>query len=141
MTLDDWQTLATQLNTLPGGAQAALPDFFAPLVSEQLAPMTSDWDMENWLLHGGTVLSLRLNEAGSGFRLFHVRPDDEMEIVRAGDELRPVAHANQVSALLLCLLAIASGQLDDRRRLKIEAPGIDAAAKDLMLMTVCRLCG
>lgn len=141
MNEEGWKKLAEQLGQLPGGASAAIPDFFGGLVTDELAPVTSDWDYDGWLLRDGNVLSLRLNDAVDGLRLFHVTPEGEMEIARTGNELLQVARETGVSALLLLLVAIASGQVDDRRRLKIELPGIDAAAKDLMLMTVCRLCG
>jgi hypothetical protein len=42
---------------------------------------------------------------------------------------------------VLALLAIAAGDVDDGRRLKRRLPGLDGAARDLMLMTLCRLCG
>lgn len=137
----DWEQLADQLATLPGGAAAALPDFFGTLVSDELAPITSDWDYDGWVLKAGGILSLRINDAVDGMRLFYVTPDDELGIARAGSELLHVAREKQVPAIVLMLLAIATGQVDDGRRLKVELPRIDAAAKDLMLMTVCRLCG
>ncbi len=74
-------------------------------------------------------------------RLFYVTEESELGIARAGNELLLVAREKNVSALILLLVAIATGQVDDGRRLKVELPKIDAAAKDLMLMTVCRLCG
>ena len=43
--------------------------------------------------------------------------------------------------LPLTLVAIALGEVNDGRRLKKALPRLDGAAKDLMLMTVCRLCG
>jgi hypothetical protein len=141
MTLDDWTRLAAQLAGLPGGSAAAMPDFFGRLVRDELAPITSDWDYEGWALADGGVLSLRLDDAGAGLRLYHVRPDGETAIAATGEALRQAAHETRTSPLLLLLLAVASGQVDDGRRLKREVPAIDAAAKDLMLMTVCRLCG
>lgn len=141
MNKEDWDKLADQLATLPGGAVAALPDFFGNLVSDELAPITSDWDYDGWVLKAGGILSLRLNDAVDGMRLFYVTEEDELGIARAGNELLQVAREKNVSALLLLLVAIATGQVDDGRRLKVELPKIDAAAKDLMLMTVCRLCG
>jgi len=146
MNREDWEKLADQLASLPGGAAAALPDFFGNLVSDELAPVTSDWDYDGWVLKDVGILSLRINDAVDGMRLFLVRPGDEhgpdeMPIARAGSELLEVARAKGVSAIVLFLLAIASGQIDDGRRLKVELPRIDGAAKDLMLMTVCRLCG
>ncbi len=152
MNREDWLKLADQLATLPGGAAAAVPDFFANLVRDELAPITSEWDYDGWVLMDGGVLSLRINDAIDGMRLFLVRPgdghgpdlayaSDELAIARAGSELLEVSRERGVPALILFLLAIASGQIDDGRRLKVEVPKIDAAAKDLMLMTVCRLCG
>jgi hypothetical protein len=141
MNREDWEKLAGQLATLPGGAAAAQPDFFGSLVSDELAPITSDWDYDGWVLKAGGILSLRINDAVDGMRLFYVTPGDELGIARAGKELIDVAREQRVSAMILMLLAIAAGQIDDGRRLKVELPKIDAAAKDLMLMTVCRLCG
>ncbi len=141
MQREDWEKLADQLTTLPGGAAAALPDFFGTLVSDELAPITSGWDYDGWVLRAGGILSLRINDAVDGMRLFYVTPGDELGIARAGKELLDVAREKQVPAMILLLLAIATGQVDDGRRLKVELPKIDAAAKDLMLMTVCRLCG
>lgn len=90
------------------------------------------------MLRAGGILSLRINDAVDGMRLFYVTPGDELGIARAGKELLDVAREKQVPAMILLLLAIATGQVDDGRRLKVELPKIDAAAKDLMLMTVCR---
>ncbi len=142
MTAEDWAKLIEQLNTLPGGAAAAEPDFFGSLITDELAPVTSEWDFEGWMLKDGRVLSLRLDETQQGMlRLFVVDPAEEHFIAKTGDELLEAARTSDVSAVLLFLLALATGQIDDNKRLKIHAPKIDGAAKDLMLMTVCRLCG
>jgi len=141
MLREDWDKLVSQLGSLPGGADAAMPDFFGALVDEGLAPVTSEWDYEGWLLKDGSVLSLRFNDAVDGMQLVHVNEDDEVRIARTSKDLLDAARTGHVSPLLLMLLAIAAGQVDDGKRLKGAAPGIDGAAKDLMLMTVCRLCG
>ncbi len=142
MTAEDWAKLIEQLNTLPGGAARAEPDFFGSLITDQLAPVTSEWDYEGWLLKDGRVLILRLDEMQhEGMRLFVVDPEDEHAIARADGQLMTAARASGTSPLILFLLALATGQIDDNKRLKIHAPKIDAASKDLMLMTVCRLCG
>lgn len=141
MQREDWDKLIEQLGSLPGGAAAALPDFFGNLVDDGLAPITSSWDYEGWLLKDGSVLSLRINDTVDGMQLVHVTQDNELRIVHAGKELLDAARTGRVSALLLLLLALAAGQLDDNKRLKLMVPKIDGAAKDLMLMTVCRLCG
>lgn len=141
MTAEDWAKLVEQLGYIPGGAAKAEPDFFGHLVLDELAPITSEWDFETWPLKDGGLLSLRLHEGVEGLRLYYIGHDDEIAIAHAGNELMTAARAGGVSPLLLLLLAIATGQVDDRRRLKQYAPKIDGAAKDLMLMSVCRLCG
>jgi hypothetical protein len=142
MTAEDWAKLIEQLNTLPGGAGRAEPDFFGNLITDELAPVTSEWDFDGWLLKDGRVLILRLDEMQHhGMRLFVVDPEDEHAIARADGELITAARASGTSPLILFLLALATGQIDDNKRLKIHAPLVDRAAKDLMLMTVCRLCG
>lgn len=141
MTAEDWFKLIEQLRLIPGGAEKAEPDFFGHLITGDLAPVTSEWDFEGWLLKDGRVLSLRLDEAQEGMRLYVVDPDEDHFIARAGNELLDSAREAGVSPLILMLLALATGQIDDNKRLKIHAPKIDGAAKDLMLMSVCRLCG
>jgi hypothetical protein len=141
MTPEDWAKLIEQLGYLPGGAASAEPEYFGSLVQDELAPLSSEWDYEGWLLKDGSLLTLRLHEGVEGMRLYHVTPEDELAIAHAGKELLDAARTGDVSPLLLMLLAIATGQVDDRNRLKRVAPKVDAAAKDLMLMSVCRLCG
>ncbi|TCJ18388.1 hypothetical protein EZJ19_02445 [Parasulfuritortus cantonensis] len=141
MTAEDWFKLIEQLGSIPGGAAKAEPDFFGHLITGELAPVTSEWDFDGWLLKDGRVLSLRLDEAQEGMRLFVVDPAEEHYIARTGNELLDCAREGGVSPLILMLLAIATGQVDDNKRLKLHAPAIDGAAKDLMLMSVCRLCG
>jgi hypothetical protein len=141
LQLDDLEKLAAQLTTLPGGAQAAIPDFFASLTTEGLGPITSDWDVESWELKDGGILCLRLDPAYGAARLFQVSSEDELQIAAFPIQLMDIAREQGASPIVLALLAIATGQQDDGRRLKVGLPKVDAAAKDLMLMTVCRLCG
>jgi hypothetical protein len=123
--LDPFQELVWQLNRLPGGAAAAIPDFFGNLVAE--TPVA-----ELWRFREGGPLELQ----GDG-SLCH----GEIVITRLPPELLVAAEAGEIPAILLGLLALATGQIDGDRRLKAVLPKVDAAAKDLMLMTVCRLCG
>jgi hypothetical protein len=141
LALEDLEKLARQLATLPGGARAAVPDFFAHLMTAGLAPITSDWDIENWELKDGGILCLRLDPAYGAARLFQVSSEDELQIAAFPIQVADIAREAGASPIVLALLAIASGQQDDGRRLKVGLPKVDAAAKDLMLMTVCRLCG
>ena len=141
MTPEDLHKLASQLATLPGGAPAAIRDFFAGLMHDGLAPLTSDWDIENWGLKEGGILCLRVDPAWHVARLFKVDGEDELQIASLPIKLVDIAREHGASPIVLALLAIATGQADDGRRLKVGLPKVDATAKDLMLMTVCRLCG
>ena len=123
--LDPFQELVWQLNRLPGGATAAIPDFFGNLVDETAAP-------DLWRFKEGGPLELQ----GDG----SLRHGDTL-ITCLPPELLVAAEAGEIPAILLGLLALATGQIDGDRRLKAVLPKVDAAAKDLMLMTVCRLCG
>lgn len=131
MHADDCQHLLRQLALLPGGAAAAIPDFFASALAAPVAD-----DARVWPLRAGG--ELRLDAAG---RLLHSAADQTTLIAHCPPERCVEATAAGASALVMVLLAVAVGHLDDQRRLKQLAPRIDGAAKDLMLMTVCRLCG
>ncbi|MDO9226921.1 MAG: hypothetical protein Q8M09_08790 [Pseudomonadota bacterium] len=123
--LDPYQELVWQLNRLPGGAMAAIPDFFGGLLVE--TPESGCWRF----LIGGAL------ELGAEGDLRH----GDTSITRLPPELIATAEAAAIPAMLLGLLALATGLVDGDRRLKAVLPKVDAAAKDLMLMTVCRLCG
>ncbi len=123
--LDPYQELAWQLHRLPGGAAAAIPDFFGALLLE--APSQARWRFRA----GGALELDATGELRCGASPIAVFPP----------ELFAAAEADAVPVMLLGLLALATGQVDGDRRLKRVLPKVDAAAKDLMLMTVCRLCG
>jgi len=124
-----------QLERLPGGPAAAVPDFFAPWLAADPDAGASD----RFLLRAGG--ELRLEADG---RLVHGQDDAQTLIVHLdrdqSDLIRSLA-TPAMPPLPLALVAIALGALDDGRRLKKAAPKLDGAARDLMLMTVCRLCG
>lgn len=124
--------LVWQLSRLPGGMAAAIPDFFGPLLARPPEPTQ---DGEVWHLRGGG--RLELYQARISVRLGGV----STTIATLPQALLDEAAAAGVSPLLLGLLALASGDVDGDRRLKPLLPQVDGAARDLMLMTVCRLCG
>lgn len=140
--LDTFQELVWQLHRLPGGAAAAIPDFFAGVMA---GPEETDAaGLPRWPLREGGWLCLA-GDAGGPLRLVH----DGEPIAELPAELLAAARQDAddpsspptVSPLVLALVAIAAGHVDDQRRLKKALPRVDGAAKDLMLMTVCRLCG
>jgi hypothetical protein len=130
-----YEELVWQLGRLPGGAEAAIPDFFGRLLA---GPIQTDDSVETWPLHGGGRLSL-----ASGILSVRVSDsaDAETPIAPLPPALLEEAGKAGISPLLLGLLALATGDLDGDRKLKGLLPLVDGAAKDLMLMTVCRLCG
>lgn len=123
--LDAYQEMIWQLNRLPGGAAAAIPDFFGNLLAE--APVGDCWRFKE----GG-----QLDLHGDGALCY-----GETLITRLPPQLLAAAEAAALPAIVLGLLALATGEVDGDRRLKAALPKVDGAAKDLMLMTVCRLCG
>jgi hypothetical protein len=153
--LDPFQELVWQLNRLPGGSAAAMPDFFGTLVTETKPTVTQPTVTqptvtqptdtqptdtqptetplaEVWYFKQGGALELH---ADGGLRYA------DTLIAQLPDALLAAAAAAKLPAILLALLALATGDIDGDRRLKAALPQVDAAAKDLMLMTVCRLCG
>jgi hypothetical protein len=123
--LDPYEEMVWQLHRLPGGITAAIPDFFASLLVE--IPTS-----HCWLLSQNDRLALHADGT-----LHH----GDQPIAHFPAALLAAAESAGISPILLGLLAIASGQIDGDRRLKAALPKVNAAAKDLMLMTVCRLCG
>ncbi len=122
-----------QLARLPGGPAAAVPDFFGP----QLAGGAMAGDVFVLADSG----RLRLADDGA---LLHARAESEALIVRLEAEVLTAIRELATPAmppLPLALVAIALGVVEDGRQLKKALPGLDGAARDLMLMTVCRLCG
>lgn len=132
MGRNPYEELVWQLARLPGGMEAAIPDFFGPLLA---GPIQADATLETWPLHDNARLELTgdaliAHGEGASTRIATLPPALLDEAAKAG-----------LSPLLLGLLALATGDVEGDRTLKKLLPGVDGAAKDLMLMTVCRLCG
>jgi len=127
-----YEELVWQLERLPGGSDAAIPDFFGHLLA---GPVSTHDGQETWPLLDGAGLELADAELRA-----HI---DNMAIPIATlpQALLTEAEKAGLSPLLLGLLALATGDVDGDRVLKKHLPKVDGAAKDLMLMTVCRLCG
>lgn len=140
MAAPDYAEYREQLARLPGGPAAALRDFLGPCLA---GPEQCDGQgLPGWPLSEGGWLSLQRAPEGGGLRLMHEDAGQATEIARFGEGLMTAAQGDPaVSPLVLALLAIAAGDVDDGRRLKRRLPRLDAAARDLMLMTLCRLCG
>lgn len=132
MDRDPYAELVWQLGRLPGGMDAALPDFFGSLLGKppEITPLGERWTLAD-------DVCLELQERQLRARL----GDTFQDIATLPQALLDAATQAGVSPLLLALLALASGDVEGDRLLKRHLPRVDAAAKDLMLMTLCRLCG
>lgn len=143
-TSPDYAGYLEQLARLPGGPAAAVRDFLAPWLAD---PATAADPASNcWRLKSGGRLCLEPLPDAPVLPLWYAQGTETVEIARFGRDLTEAAERTPadkpgVPPLVLALLAIAAGDVDDGRRLKRHLPGLDAAAKDLMLMTLCRLCG
>lgn len=128
----DLEEFLEQLERLPGGPAAAVPDFFGPWLAGE--PEAHRFQLKD----GG---ELALEDDG---RLIHRRDGGETLILHLDAKQQTSIHelaTPAMPALPLALVGIALGALEDGRRLKKTLPKLDGAARDLMLMTVCRLCG
>ncbi|HNQ04954.1 MAG TPA: hypothetical protein PKH69_10110 [Thiobacillaceae bacterium] len=132
MGRDPYAELVWQLGRLPGGMAAAVPDFFGSLLSR---PPETTVEGERWSLREGASLELQ------GRQLRTRLGDASDALATLPQALLDTAAQAGISPLLLGLLALASGDVEGDRALKRHLPRVDAAARDLMLMTVCRLCG
>jgi hypothetical protein len=137
----DFADYLEQLARLPGGPAAAVRDFLGPWLSGPEVP--SEQGLPCWPLREGGRLCLRPAHDAPALLLVHETDGAAAEIARFGRDLIDAAGGPEAAAspLVLALLAIAAGDVDDARRLKRRLPGLDGAARDLMLMTLCRLCG
>jgi len=132
MSRSTYEELVWQLGRLPGGMEAAIPDFFGPLLAK---PPETTAQGEVWHLQGDARLELRDGQVN-----VHVA-GETTAIAPLPQALLDEAGKAQISPMLLGLLALATGDVAGDRLLKKLLPRVDGAAKDLMLMTVCRLCG
>jgi len=140
MAAPDYAEYRRQLARLPGGPASAMTEFFSACLTgpERLG----EDGLPRWPLEEGGWLRLQRAPEGGAVRLVHEDAAQTTEVTRLDADLLTAAQADpDVSPLLLALLAIAAGDVDDGRRLKRRLPRLDAAARDLMLMTLCRLCG
>lgn len=140
MGAPDYAEYVRQLARLPGGPAAALADFLGPWLAGP--EQEGDQGLPCWPIKTGGRLCLHRQTEGRGLLLLHEDAGQGVEIARYGEDLlEAVAQERAVSPMVLALLAIATGDVDDGLRLKRHLPALDGAARDLMLMTLCRLCG
>jgi hypothetical protein len=157
-----FRDLVAQLQQVPGGPSALLKDYFTKAVKESLTDLAPVQERlcavlgrevlvaDAWALNGGGTLCLAiLPEDGAQVVLLHENQRSATLILDLPDALIKAARVEpesltseyQVSPLVLVLLAIAMGGIDDKKRVVQVVPEVDYCAKGLLLIASCRLCG
>lgn len=157
-----FRDLVAQLQQVPGGPSALLADYFAKAVKENLTDLVPVQKMlctalgqevlvaDAWTLNADGMLCLAVQpEGGAQLVLLHEDHRTTTLIIDLPEELikaarvepENLASAYQVSPLVLALLAIVMGGVDDKKRLAQMVPEVDYCAKGLLLIASCRLCG
>ncbi len=147
--IEHYRDLADQLATMPGGAASLRTDYFATVTVDGL-PADAEERLrsslgggyvlaEGWALAGGGVLALAV--AGNGAaRLVWLDATAE-PVLDFPSGLAVAAAEYGIPPLGLALLVHAMGTVDDGGRLRRLLPQVDKAAKGLLLIASCRLCG
>ncbi len=133
----EWDELAQQLLTLPGGGPAGiLNDFFAATAR----PVERHYsEREHWELSEGGRLKLE-----TGGALMHYDATHTATLIARHEDLKIPPGA---PPLALMLAALAGGLLDGHphptpfKTLKTLSPKLARAAQELLLVASCRLCG
>lgn len=126
--LEHYRDLADQLAAMPGGVGNLRESFFGAV--------TLAGEDDAWALAAGGWLVLDSTE-----RLLWRREDGEDEVIAYPRGLLQTASEYAVPPLGLALLVQAMGSVDDGGRLKRLLPQVNRAAKELLLIAACRLCG
>jgi hypothetical protein len=130
----EWDELAQQLLTLPGGGPAAIMrDYFAA-TARPLEPHFSE--LERWSLIEGESEGGHLSLEVSGALVFYPATGASQVIAR-----HVMPRIPGLSPLALMLTAIVGATIEGDAALKQVAPKARLAAKELMLVASCRLCG
>lgn len=147
--IEHYRDLADQLATMPGGAASLRMDYFASVTVESLpagaeerlrSALGGDYALaEGWALAEGGVLALAVAENGAA-RLVWLDAAAE-PVLDFPSGLAAAAVEYGIPPLGLALLVQAMGTVDDGGRLRRLLPQVDKAAKGLLLIASCRLCG
>lgn len=157
-----FRDLVAQLQQVPGGSSALLGDYFARAVKENLTSLAAMQAKlgnalarevgvtDAWLLHDDSMLCLAVLPGGAAqLVVLHADLKTAVPILdlpaalisAARNEPENAASEYLVSPLVLALLAIVMGGIDDNKRLAQIVPDVNYCAKGLLLIASCRLCG
>lgn len=149
--LEHYRDLADQLATMPGGPADLRGDYFGTVTlaeapadaAAQLKAVLGEGHVppEAWALASGGLLALAESEDGNA-QLVWLTDDGAAEVILDYlPGLGETAREYRVPPLGLALLVQAMGTADDGGRLRRLLPAVDKAAKGLLLIASCRLCG
>lgn len=148
--LEHYRDLADQLATMPGGPANLRADYFATVTvsdipsggEERVKAAFGDGIVlaEAWGLAAGGLLALAELPDGNG-RLVWLKDGGAESILDYPPGLAATAGEYGIPPLGLALLVQAMGTADDGGRLRRLLPAVDKAAKGLLLIASCRLCG
>lgn len=148
--LEHYRDLADQLATMPGGPANLRSDYFCAITLPD-APADAEARLksalgenhilaEGWALSAGGLLALAEVPEGTA-QLVWVKDDGSDTILDYPHGLAEVAREYNIPPLGLALLVQAMGTADDDGCLRRLLPAVDKAAKGLLLIASCRLCG
>lgn len=147
--IEHYRDLADQLATMPGGPDNLRADYFGAVTLADVPPgaerlkgaLGEEYALaEAWALVSGGLLAVAEGPEGSA-RLAWLNADGAEPILDYPAGLVETAREYRVPPLGLALLVQAMGTADDDGRLRRLLPAVDKAAKGLLLIASCRLCG
>jgi hypothetical protein len=149
--LEHYRDLADQLATLPGGSANLRGDYFATVTLPE-APADAAARLkaalgeghvpaEAWALAPSGLLALAESSDGTAQLVWLKEDGAAAVILDYPPGLAETAREYGIPPLGLALLVQAMGTADDERRLRRLLPAVDKAAKGLLLIASCRLCG
>lgn len=149
--LEHYRDLADQLATLPGGSTDLRRDYFGAVTLPE-APADAEARIkvalggghvlaEAWVLASGGLLALTESSDGTAQLVWLKEDGGTAAILDYLAGLGETAREYGISPLGLALLVQAMGTADDGGRLRRLLPAVDKAAKGLLLIASCRLCG
>jgi hypothetical protein len=149
--LEHYRDLADQLATMPGGpadlrgdyfGAVALPDAPADAAAQLKAALGEGHvPAEAWALASGGLLALAESGDGNAQLVWLTDGGAAEVILDYPPGLAETAREYGIPPLGLALLVQAMGSADDGGRLRRLLPAVDKAAKGLLLIASCRLCG
>lgn len=148
--LEHYRDLADQLATMPGGPAQLRKDYFAAVTLPEASADAEAWLKtalgekyalaDAWALVAGGVLALAEGPEGTA-QLVWLKEGGVDVILDYPAGLADTAREYGIPPLGLALLVQAMGTADDGGRLRQLLPAVDKAAKGLLLIASCRLCG